>query len=287
MKAYRQILFPTALIQQSLMIGQWAAELARNVGAKLSLLHVVEPRRSYGLGKGNGHTATESQVAEKRQQLAELGRQLSVGEADQYVRTGIPKVQILTLAEQLGPDLIVQASHAHHGYAHLLGSTAIAVAHSAACDVLTIRVGGPISKEYRHILFPTALVEHSPQVAERASLVAENTGAKLSLIHVVEPLPGYGFVSVGADEIERELELEASEQLKSLAAKFKVAEQDLYIRAGTTKSRILETADELAADLIVIGSHARRDFTHLLGSTAIAVVHSAKCDVLTVRITGL
>lgn len=287
MTVYQHILFPTALIHQSLMIGQRAVELAKQAGAKLSLLHVVEAPRRYALSKDDNSTVQDALVTKKRRQLAELGKQLSVPEADQYIRVGAPKIHILKLAKQLEPDLIVQASHAHHGYAHLLGSTAIAVAHSAPCDVLTIRVGGAICKEYRSILFPTALVEHSLFVAQRASGVAAITGAKLSLMHVVEPLPGYGFVTVAAEEIERNLELEAGEQLQSLGAEINVSGQSLYIRSGTTKSRVLETADELAVDLIVIGSHARHNFTHLLGSTAIAVVHSAKCDVLTVRITGL
>ncbi|HHQ41669.1 MAG TPA: universal stress protein, partial [Chromatiales bacterium] len=38
------------------------------------------------------------------------------------------------------------------------------------------------------------------------------------------------------------------------------------------------------ADLIVLGSHGRRGLTRLLGSTADAVLHSARCDVLAVRI---
>jgi universal stress protein A len=37
-------------------------------------------------------------------------------------------------------------------------------------------------------------------------------------------------------------------------------------------------------DLIIIGSHGRHGIRILLGSTANAILHSAKCDVLAVRV---
>jgi len=53
---------------------------------------------------------------------------------------------------------------------------------------------------------------------------------------------------------------------------------------GAPKGVILSHAEGLHADLIVLGTHGHRGIGRLLGSTASAVVHSARCDVLTVRI---
>jgi nucleotide-binding universal stress UspA family protein len=54
--------------------------------------------------------------------------------------------------------------------------------------------------------------------------------------------------------------------------------------AGDARDAILETAEALNADLIVMGTHGRRGIPRLvLGSTADHVVRRAPCPVLTVR----
>lgn len=53
---------------------------------------------------------------------------------------------------------------------------------------------------------------------------------------------------------------------------------------GTPESRIVETAEEMKADLIVIGSHGYNRWERLLlGSVSDSVVHHAHCSVLVVR----
>ena len=53
---------------------------------------------------------------------------------------------------------------------------------------------------------------------------------------------------------------------------------------GATPTEICAAADELGADLIVIGTHGRGGLSHaLLGSVAEKVVRKAPCPVLTVR----
>jgi len=53
---------------------------------------------------------------------------------------------------------------------------------------------------------------------------------------------------------------------------------------GTPESRIVETAEEMHADLIVIGSHGYKTWERmLLGSVSNSVVHHAPCSVLVVR----
>ena len=53
---------------------------------------------------------------------------------------------------------------------------------------------------------------------------------------------------------------------------------------GTPESRIVETAEEMPADLIVMGSHGYKAWERmLLGSVSNSVVHHAHCSVLVVR----
>jgi nucleotide-binding universal stress UspA family protein len=55
---------------------------------------------------------------------------------------------------------------------------------------------------------------------------------------------------------------------------------------GSPESRIVETAEEMDADLIVVGSHGYSRWERLLlGSVSDSVVHHAPCSVLVVRST--
>ena len=53
---------------------------------------------------------------------------------------------------------------------------------------------------------------------------------------------------------------------------------------GTPESRIVETAEEMGSDLIVLGSHGYNRWEKLLlGSVSDSVIHHAHCSVLVVR----
>jgi universal stress protein A len=108
--------------------------------------------------------------------------------------------------------------------------------------------------------------------------------AKLSIVHVVEPLPGYSYAYLGVEDIEGQLLKEARESMTRLGAQLGVAPADQYVEVGPTKTRILSVADAMGVDLIISGSHGRHGLSLLLGSTANAILHGAKCDVLTVRL---
>ncbi|MFW5825636.1 MAG: universal stress protein, partial [Marinobacter sp.] len=47
---------------------------------------------------------------------------------------------------------------------------------------------------------------------------------------------------------------------------------------------IHQLSEDKDVDLVVVGSHGRKGFQLLLGSTANGVLHGARCDVLAVRI---
>ncbi len=53
---------------------------------------------------------------------------------------------------------------------------------------------------------------------------------------------------------------------------------------GSPESRIVETAEEMKADIIIVGSHGYNSWERLLlGSVSDSVVHHAPCSVLVVR----
>ena len=137
---------------------------------------------------------------------------------------------------------------------------------------------------YKHILFATDLSDETDFITKKVQSIRGYTGAKLSVIHVVEPLPGYSYAYLGIEDIEGQLIKEAHDALAKLGATLHVDAKDLWVEVGPTKLKILNAANDIGADLIICGSHGRHGLSLLLGSTANAILHGAKCDVLTVRL---
>lgn len=137
---------------------------------------------------------------------------------------------------------------------------------------------------YKHILFATDLAEDTDYLVEKVRGMRDLVKAKLSLTHVVEPLPGYSYAYLGIEDIEGQLIEEAKQSIEKLGSKLNVPKGDQYVEVGPTKTKILKVAEDIGADLIICGSHGRHGLSLLLGSTANAILHGAKCDVLTVRL---
>jgi universal stress protein A len=137
---------------------------------------------------------------------------------------------------------------------------------------------------YKHILFATDLTDETEFLINKVRTMRGYSGAKLSLIHVVEPLPGYSYAYLGIEDIEGQLIDEAKNAIAKLGEALTVDNKDQWVEVGPTKSKILSIAESIGADLIICGSHGRHGLSLLLGSTANAILHGAKCDVLTVRL---
>ncbi len=85
-------------------------------------------------------------------------------------------------------------------------------------------------------------------------------------------------------ETQLAIEEQAEKRLTSLAAQLEHPIHSSKVVIGQTAAELRETAAQLGADLIVVGSHGRHGLALLLGSTASDVLHGAKCDVLAVRV---
>lgn len=137
---------------------------------------------------------------------------------------------------------------------------------------------------YKHILFATDLTEDTDYLVEKVRAIRGLTGASLTLVHVVEPLPGYSYAYLGIEDIEGQLIEEARQSIEKLGERLSVGKDNQFVEVGPTKTKILKIAEDTHTDLIVCGSHGRHGLSLLLGSTANAILHGAKCDVLTVRL---
>lgn len=140
--------------------------------------------------------------------------------------------------------------------------------------------------QYKHILLAVDLTEESNPVAARALALSKDSGAKLSIIHVIEPINfAYGGdIPMDLTAIQEQLDEHARQKLVNFAKPFNIPAQQQHTVVGLPQNEIHRVAAEEEVDLIVVGSHGRHGLSLLLGSTANGVLHGAKCDVLAVRV---
>jgi len=130
------------------------------------------------------------------------------------------------------------------------------------------------------------LTEDSDQIAQKAKTIASLTGAKISTVHVIEPINfAYGGdIPMDLTTIQTQLEEHAQNRLNEFVKNNGLPVEGNRVIAGLPQSEIHRLAEEDDIDLIVIGSHGRHGLALLLGSTSNGVLHGAKCDVLAVHI---
>lgn len=140
----------------------------------------------------------------------------------------------------------------------------------------------------KHILVPTDLSTEAEQALDYACELAQTLGARVHLVNVVG-VPALGVPELGvaltAATIDQVV-VDNQTAMDDLARrKCGALAGQVLVRSGDAMDVINQTAVEVGADLIVMGTHGRRGLSRmLLGSIAETVVRSAPCAVLTVRL---
>jgi len=204
------------------------------------------------------------------------------------VDDGTAYSRIIEHAEEAGADLIVVGDRGATGLTRvLLGSVAERVIRYAHAPVLVARAAASTGK----VLVATDLSDPSLPALTAAAREAVRKDVQVTALHCIEPVgvvaaPEYGIA--WAPEVNQrivkdaregaEQQLAAASQRFDLQAKCRVVE-------GFPAATILSIAEELQAELIVIGTRGNTGLKRvLLGSVAEAVVRHAACSVLVVRL---
>ena len=135
---------------------------------------------------------------------------------------------------------------------------------------------------YSHIIVPVdfaheAMVDQAIEVGQKLL----NPGGQITLLHVIEDLPGYVASSI-PEEILHRTRGQASDQLHKMAddyGSFCAA----VMRHGSPSREILKLAKEKNAGCIIVASHQPGIQDYFLGSTAAWVVRHAQCCVHVLR----
>jgi nucleotide-binding universal stress UspA family protein len=151
----------------------------------------------------------------------------------------------------------------------------------------------PTRVRIERILCPTDFSEFSQRALRRAVSLARWSEARVTVLHVVVPTPwalpaaAYGSsVTVPMDLIRTRRE-EVAQELERFVEPFLAEGVPLQTRLadGEPWREILAAAEAQPADLVVMGTHGRSGFEHLLlGSVTEKVLRRAPCPVLTVGV---
>ena len=246
-----------------------AGRIAAKAGARLEVVHAYAWEAPAYITQAR----MEEMAEQHRAAFAASGEALRA-----FVETQIPGVAAETVVVEgramdairkrvAGVDLVVMGTHGRSGMGRLLlGSVAEQALHESAIPILTVREEG-VAAGFQKILVAMAVGERDRYPLEVAARLAEREGAALTVVTVTPEgvEAGEAGCAVVPESVRRSCDLRT------------------IVRTGQPDAQILAVAEEMGADLLVIGGRHKpfRDVT-VLGTTTVRVVRHAPMPVLTV-----
>jgi nucleotide-binding universal stress UspA family protein len=264
-------------------------ELARALKSRLVVCHVVPELWPQGslfdqFRRANRHTR-ESVLADARlavqSRLDAVFTDLNADDVDIVLETGTPHAGLLRQAEQIGAGVVVVWP----------GSAATDVVRHAATVVMVARRSGR-----GPVVGASDFSNPSLPALHAAAVEARRRGAPLHLLHAFDIAPfaarrqpaaampylqGKSWIALeGLDELQTIAKGRLEETLRETGLP-----GETVIVSGSATDVIVQYAESVAAELVVVGTHGRSGLKLLtLGSTAAWVVDRAPCSVLVVRL---
>lgn len=292
----KRILCPVDFSEYSDHALAYAIKMAQWYGSEVHVLHVMPllpPSTVNGLAESSRQMTAGSLAA-----AVERARTEGVTVTTQVIESGEAAPRILECAEAIDADLIVTGSHGRKGVSRIfLGSIVELLLHRSRRPVLAIpshldaaRLAGPIS--FERIVCAVDFAVASLAGLEHALSIAEESDARLTLLHVIEKPPELDHAppppEFDVDLVRAEAEAERLVRLRALvpegARDFCTVET--AVLEGGVARQVLRKAAAENADLIVLGVHGRSpiDLT-IFGSNSAAIIRDAHCPVLVVPTT--
>ena len=285
----KRLLAATDLSSRSDRAVRRAAELARVLGAQLSLLHVVEDDQPTGV-RGAGRQGATIQLLEQTLSLP------GVNDIDPriLVRAGGLSDSLMHAAETVKADLIAMGEPRRKPLRTMLVGTAVErVVRYESVPVLIVK--GPPTRPYRRILAAVALDGPSARALRAGAALGLLAGADLTFLHAFW-LPGkVAPILAGASESEMAKRLadtarDARIELERFLGGVGLAGAPtprMIVEEGKPATVIKEVVRRLRPDVVLMGTGRRGALSRLfLGSVAEEVLSDAACDVLVVPPAG-
>lgn len=277
----KRILIPTDLSDFASLAIQYGAFFNRRLGAALTLLYADEMLVPFGPEVPMGYFLENAPAARKQEMemLCEQARKYAPGiDVETVVISDTPSRAIVTTADKMNADLILMGTHGRHGVERaFLGSVAERVLRQTDRPVLTVAPPlFPQGKEaaIRTVLCPVNFTPIAGAALNYAAKITDAFHAELVMLYVDDGTHSPFLNRAGA-------ELAA---WIAPAVRERIRYREVLTR-GDAAARVLEVADDVDTDLIVIGSqHKLFSDATVFGTTTERITRFAKRPVLTVTL---
>ncbi|WP_162902415.1 universal stress protein [Facilibium subflavum] len=277
---YQKILVAINIYEDYNHVIDSAKAFAEKVNAPVDVVTVIDNAAEFVPAAIDFQRSLQENAKEK---LETIKPRLEGIKASYHILEGNPNHQITHYANENHCDLIIIGSHGRHGINLLLGSTANSVLHKSKCDVLTVRIRENNPNKvlnYKKTLLATDLEDDSQEVAKLAQVISKLFDAQVSTITVQgDPTVVTGIYGI-VPEVQTKIAEDIQDKLDDWSKQYGFNGKH-YNNTGNAADEITQTANDESYGLIVLGSHQRGALGRFfLGSTANAVLHHAKQDVL-------
>jgi nucleotide-binding universal stress UspA family protein len=258
----------------------------KNHGGKLHLVHAVYfDKEEFTIMPSQLETRFADGTKLCRVAKAGIQEEFGLnGSVESLICEGEPPQVIVETADGSKADLIVLGTHGRRGLKRLLmGSVTSQVVLNAKCDVMIVKKAcTKCSGSYHSILVPFDGSVSSEKALLKACSLAKIDGAEVTVLYVI---PRYEEMMdfFKTDAVKKSLFLEGE---KIVAAAKKLASDaganiKAIVQEGHSSDKVIEIANAMKHDLIVMGTHGWRGVNKaLMGSTAERVIALASCPVL-------
>jgi len=292
MNALRHILAPTDMSAPARLASERAARLAREHGARLTLLQVLPPgpldELRQWLGSGTGSALAQALLADARRELDELALQLQA-EGPVAIDTRTECAAVLASVQQAGEavdaDLVVLGARGAGVLRRLmLGTTAERLLRRTTRPLLVVRQ--PAQGPYRRALLALDFSPWSAAVLAAARKVAPKARWVLCTAYQVPFEDKLRFAGVDESAFalyRQQARQQATQQLHALAAGagLQPGQWDAALVEGDAAVRLLDEERARDCDLVVLGKHGQSAAEDLLlGSVTKHVLAEGTADVL-------
>lgn len=264
-----------------------AGLLAKALGAKLDLLHIVDSSTAKALLRRSPAVEVEQPLRlEARRALDSLAEDIVAAGGvvnDRVLREGSVIEEILAVGAST--DLLVLGPRGVNPLRDfILGSTAERIARLIDCPMLVVKQDPQIV--YENVLVPVDFSHYSAP-----SLLFASKLAPLATLHVFHALDAslspklrsLGIAEDGIAAYANELEREAHTSMGELTATAPGQPVLGAVHTGDARVTILEHAAARQCTLIVMGKQGRSWLSeHVLGSVTRRVLERSDCDVMVV-----
>lgn len=274
----KDILVPTDFSKCSVSAVKVAAQLAKKLDATIHLLHVIEtPVVAYDAGMVNFESLPQAMFMKE---LADDNMKSLLNEGFLQGVSVESKIEYDAIYTRINHyvakhniQLIVMGSHGAKGFNEIvLGSNAERVVRYSSCPVLTIKQDDA-NFDVKNIVVASDFNSEADEMFKGFKQFTSLFKAKLHLIRVNTP-------------VNFETTPESKEKMKKFADRNRLENFTMSIYNDTTEEDgVLNYADEINADLLLIGTHGRTGLAHLIkGSIAEDLLNHSKRAVLSIKL---